>query len=54
MRMPKPVQEIKTVAISADAFDEATSKRLMAAMETFMSADFVEETAYALTQQRAA
>ncbi|HEX4194530.1 MAG TPA: hypothetical protein VHY80_15590 [Stellaceae bacterium] len=53
MRMPKPVEETKTVAISADAMDEATTKRLVAAMEAFMGADFIEETAVALVQRAA-
>lgn len=53
MRMSKPVTETKTVAISADAFDEATAQRLMAAMEAFMSADFDEEIAAAAFQRAA-
>jgi hypothetical protein len=54
MRMSKQANETKTVAISADAFDEATTTRLMAAMEAFMVADFVEEIANAALIQRAA
>jgi hypothetical protein len=54
MRMPKPVQETKTLAISADAMEDATTQRLMAAMEAFMSADFDEEIAAAAFMQRAA
>ncbi|HEX3972166.1 MAG TPA: hypothetical protein VHX19_12625 [Stellaceae bacterium] len=51
--MPKPVTDIKTVAVSADTIEETTAKRLMAAMEAFMAADFVEETAVALVQRAA-
>jgi hypothetical protein len=54
MRMSKQANETKTVAISADAFDEAATMRLVAAMEAFMAADFVEETATAALIQRAA
>ena len=53
MRMPKPATQKKTtVAISADAFDAATVKRLMAAMEAFMSADSANDQV-ALTQRAA-
>jgi hypothetical protein len=53
MRMSKPVNENKTIAISADAFDDRTVKQMMEAMEAFMAADFGEETAAALTQRAA-
>jgi hypothetical protein len=53
MRMPKPVNETKNHAISADAVDDASTERLMAAMEAFMAADFIEETAVALVQRAA-
>jgi len=40
MRMPKPQKSSKpTLAISNDAYDRATVKRLLAAMEDFMAAD---------------
>ena len=39
MRMPKPIQATKTVAISGDAYDRATVKRMLAAMEALMAAD---------------
>jgi hypothetical protein len=54
MWMSKQANETKTAAISADAFDEPATTRLMAAMEAFMAADFVEEIATAALIQRAA
>jgi len=53
MRTPKPVKNNKpTLAISTDAGDRATAKRLLAAMESFMAADSaIDEVA--LTQRAA-
>lgn len=39
MRMPKPVKATRTVAISAEPQDNATIKRMLAAMQAFMAAD---------------
>ena len=39
MRMPKPVKATKTVAISAEPQDNASIKRMLAALEAFMAAD---------------
>lgn len=53
MRMPKPVKNTKpTLAISNDAYDRATVKRLLAAMESFMAADSANDEV-ALTQRAA-
>jgi len=53
MRMPKPATKKETtVAISADAYDRATTKRLMAAMAAFMAADS-ENDQMALIQRAA-
>lgn len=43
MPKPKPVKATKTVALSADTNDRAMIKRLLAAMETFMSVDAVND-----------
>ena len=53
MRMPKPGKNHKpTFAISTGAGDRATVKRLLAAMESFMTADSaIDEVA--LTQRAA-
>mgnify|MGYP001551863422 CR=1 FL=1 len=53
MRMSKPITEIKAVAVNAGALKETTARRLLAAMEVFMRADFAEETAVALVQRAA-
>ena len=53
MRMPKPQKNTKpTLAVSADAYDRATVKRLLAAMEDFMAADSANDQ-IALTQRAA-
>ena len=39
MRMPNPVKATKTIAISADAGDRATIKRMLAAMEAFLASN---------------
>ena len=53
MRMPKPATKKQTtVAISADAYDQAHVKRLMAAMAAFMGADAANDQ-MALTQRAA-
>ena len=39
MRMPRPVEPTKTVAISAEPRDRAAITRMLAAMEAFMAAD---------------
>ena len=53
MRMPKPAtKKPTTIAISADAYDQATTKRLMAAMAAFMAADCANDQ-MALTQRAA-
>ena len=52
MRMPKPVKNHKpTLAITTDAGDRATVKRLLAAMESFMADSAIDEVA--LTQRAA-
>lgn len=52
MRMPKPVTATKTVAISANAYDRATIKRMLAAMEALMASDSANDQ-IALTKRAA-
>jgi len=53
MRMPKPAKKTKlTLAISNDTSDRATVKRMLAAMEAFMTAGSADD-AVALTQRAA-
>ena len=52
MRMPKPAKATKTVAASSDAYDRATVKRVLAAMEAFMATDSTDDQV-ALTRRAA-
>jgi hypothetical protein len=53
MRKPKPVKETKTGAVSANALDRASVKRMLATMQAFMAADPAAFAETALTQRAA-